>query len=192
VVRGDDPDNPLTFTSVDFMSQDADAGVVTLGAAAITLLDGGLSRTRGDTISAVSYYLAAQKFWWTRNDAYLQRFGWNGATQRWMPFKGSPPVALGKLLTDGNYTLIPHPLRFSIGDSLPGDSLTPDAYAMLRIGARPDATSTPMSVLVVSNDDALTTYSFPLGVDAVIGVTSGVLQWNPITLNRLSEIFLGQ
>lgn len=180
VVRGDDPTNPVVLTSADFASQDADAGLVVLGASALTALGGGLSVARGDTISAVSYYLAAQKFWWTRNDSDLQRFGWDGTTQRWTPFKGSPPTSLGKVLEDESYALIPHPSRFSVGEYLPGDPLTPDAYAMVRLGTRPDATSTPMVVLVVTDDEAAATYSFPPGVDAVVGVASGVLQWNPL------------
>ena len=139
VVRGDDPLNPIVLTSASFESQDADAGIVVLDSASMTLLGGGLSLTRGDTITAVSYYLAAQKFWWTRNDSYLQRFGWDGTTQRWAPFKGSPPASLGKLLGDQSYVLVPHPSRFSIGDYLPGDALTPDSYSMVRVGTRPDS-----------------------------------------------------
>lgn len=179
LVRGDDPANPIVVTS--FASQDADAGVVTLSPATITLLGGGLSQARGDSVSAVGYYLAAQKFWWTRNDANLQRFGWEGLTQRWVPFKGGSPIDLGEILGDGSYTLVPRPSRFSVGDFLPND--VPDAYAMVRVGLRPDASSTPVSVLVVPDEEAASPYPFPSGVgvvvDAVVGVTSGVLQWNP-------------
>lgn len=177
LVRGDLPLAPLTVTT--FASQDADAGIVTLDAPTLALLGGGLSRARGDSVSAVGYYLAAQKFWWTRNDADLQRFGWDGTTQRWTPFKGSAPVDLGAVLEDVGYTLTPRPDRFSAGDSLPGVPAEVDAYAMVRVGLRPDATSVPANVLVVTDDEAAATYSFPLGVDAVVGETSGVLQWNP-------------
>lgn len=178
VVRGDDVLNLLTFTT--FASQDADAGLLVLDAAALTALGGGLSRSRGDTVLAVFYYLAAQKFWWTRNDSVLQRFGWNGLTQRWEPFRGSKPVRLGEVREDADYTLTPHPSRFSVGDYLPGDSGTPDARAIVRVGRLPDSDSTPVGVLVVSDEDAAETYpSWPVGVDAVVGVSSGVLQWNP-------------
>ena len=181
VKRGDAPLSPIVFTGSDY-TVDADAGLVVFDAGALVTLDGGLSLTRGDTISAVTYYLAAQKFWWTRNDASLTRFGWDGTTQKWTPLKGSPPVALGKVLADASYALIPHPDRFAVGDYLPYNPASADAFSMVRIGSRPDATSAQTKVLVVSDDDAASTYSFPVGVDAVVGVSSGVLQWNPLTV----------
>ena len=177
IVRGDLPLAPIVVTT--FASQDADAGVVTLNSATLTALGGGLSKNRGDTISQVTYYLAAQKFWWTRNDSYLQRFGWNGSQQKWMPFKGNAAVNLGIILEDESYTLEPRPSRFNTGDYLPGDTLLPDSYAMIRVGLRPDANSDPAVVLVVTDTEAAEPYSFPPNVNAVVGVTSGVLQWNP-------------
>lgn len=184
VLRGDTRVS-TTFTSSDFSTQDADAGVVVLDSAAVAVVGGGLSQARGDTITRVTYYLAAQKFWWTRNDGELARFGWNGLTQRWEPYKGAPPVSLGQVLSDGSYTLTPHPSRFTVGDYLPGDPSNPhshDRYAMVRVGTRPDAQSEPVRVLVVSDAAAASAYSFPVGVDAVVGVTSGFLQWNPLSL----------
>lgn len=180
VVRGDDP---LTGVIVTFASQDADAGLVVLDGASLSALGGGLSRSRGDSVILVEYYLSAQKFWWTRNDTYLKRFGWNGTTQRWEPLQGSAPVSLGEVQATGTYVLQPHPSRFSSGDTLPGDSVFPDARALVRIGRKPDAaSSTPANVLVVTDDEAAATYSFLPGTDAVVGVSSGVLQWNPLTV----------
>lgn len=180
VTRGDLPGAPVPVPFGLFASQDPDAGLVVLGAAALLALGGGISRARGDVVSAVSYYVAAQRFWWTRNDAALARFGWNGVTQRWEPFKGGPPVALGRVLSTGRYTLKPRPSRFSVGDYLPGDPLAPDARAMIRVGERPDASASPAKVLVVSDTDAANPYAFPVGVDAVVGVASGRLQWDPL------------
>ena len=178
VTRGDDP---LTGIALTFASQDADAGLVVLDGASLSALGGGLSQSRGDSVVLVTYYLAAQKFWWTRNDSYLKRFGWNGAIQRWEPFRGGKPVDLGGIQT--STTLLPHPSRFTVGDTLPGDPLFPDARAMVRIGRKPDAaSSTPANVLVVTDDEAAATYSFLPGTDAVVGVSSGVIQWNPITI----------
>jgi hypothetical protein len=180
VKRGDLPLAPITFTSGDFASQDADGSLVVLDGAALLALDGGLSLDRGDTITEVTYYLAAQRFWWTRNDPDLQRFGWNGLLQRWEPYKGGAVVNLGMVLEGSTFTLLPRPSRFSPGDYLPGDPLLPDSYSMVRVGDKPDATtSTPVVVLVVSDEEAAATYSFPPTVDAVVGTTSGVLQWNP-------------
>ena len=185
VTRGDLPAAPVPIVAGLFASQDADAGIVVLGAAALTALGGGLSTARGDRITVVSYYLAAQRFWWTRNDPYLERFGWNGITQRWEPFKGGTPVSLGTILANGRYTLLPRPSRFVVGDTLPGAPLVPDAYAMVRVGDRPDASSVPTNVLVVTDVEAAAPYVFPIGVDAVVGSSSGTLQWNPafVTLN---------
>ena len=164
----------------DFASQDADAGIVTLAGTTLTALGGGVSNDRGDRVQSVTYVVAAARFWWTRNDARATRFGWNGKTQRWEPLKGTPPASLGQILEGSSYQLTPKPTRFSVGDNLPGDPGSPDAYSMIRMGVRPDANSTPVTVLVVSNEEAEETYTFaPGGPDAVVGVTSGVLQWNP-------------
>lgn len=179
IVRGDDPANPVVLTSTDIASQDGDAGVVVLNDAALISLGGGLSVSRGDVVSSVRYYLAAQKFWWTRNDGDLQRFGWDGVTQRWQPLRGSPPAALGAILSEVTVTLLPRPDRFVVGDYLPGDAGEPDTFAMVRVGQSPDADSLPAAVLVVSDAEAEATYAFAPGVDAVVGVTSGLLQWNP-------------
>ena len=182
IIRGDNavqvtagPD-----TATPFASQDADAGIITLSGTSLTALSGGVSNDRGDRIQIVSYVVAAARFWWSRNDERATRFGWNGKTQRWEPLKGTPPVSLGQILEGEDYLLTPKPTRFVAGDSLPGDSGTPDAYAMVRMGLRPDANSTPVDVVVVTNDEADATYTFaPGGPDAVVGATSGVLQWNP-------------
>lgn len=147
-----------------------------------------LSRTRGDQVVSVSYWISGIRFWWTRNDAYSRRFGWNGATQKWEPYKGGPPTNLGPLST-GSVVLSPLPST-PRGVLLPGSSAG-DAYASLRLGASPDAGSYPIvgrsvgdfsGVLVVPNELASTDYNFgstspPLA--GVIGETSGKIAWNP-------------
>jgi len=165
----------------DFDSQDPDAGWVVLSAASLSSLGGGVSTERGDTITQVDYILASARFWWTRNDAQNTRFGWNGKTQRWEPFKGTVPQTLGALSTGGGYNLSPKPTRFQVGDFLPGDSLDPNQYAILRVGLRPDSSSNTPSVLVVSDKVAAGSLDW-VGLgnpDAVMGVTSGALVFNP-------------
>lgn len=176
VVRGD----TLVPVSATFASQDMDAGLVVLDGPTLLALGGGVSQSRGDRVALVSYVLAAQRFWWTRNDADMRRFGWDGITQRWRRFKGGSPATVGVLLPDTTYTLVPRPDRFAIGDGLPYDPSTGDAYAMVRIGRRPDAEATPVVVQVVADADAASeSVSVPPGFDGVIGITSGLLRFDP-------------
>lgn len=165
----------------DFALQDADAGNVVLDAATLTALGGGVSRSRGDTIVQVSYILAAARFWWTRNDPRVTRFGWNGTTQRWEPFKGSPPRRLGLLLDGRTYELSPKPERFVVGETLPGIPGSTDSYALIRTGPQPDRTATIPEIRVVSDQVAKGPVDFAsLGnPDAVLGVTNGLLVFNP-------------
>lgn len=184
ILRGDDPDNPIEAgpdAAEDFDSQDADAGLVTLSSTTLTALGDGVSVARGDAVSSVTYVLAGQRFWWTRNDQYATRFGWNGKAQRWGPFKGTAPVNIGTLLPDTNYLLVPRPSRFSVGDNLPGDPAAQDAYAMVRVGDDASASSLPVTVLVISDEDAEDTeYVFPVSntPDAVLGVANGILRFH--------------
>lgn len=156
----------------------------------VSPLQPALSRTRGDEVVSVSYWVSAIRFWWTRNDAYSRRFGWNGATQKWEPYRGSAPISLGPLSSDGRpYILTPRPTT-TVGNSLPGSSLG-DAYASLRLGASPDASSYPIvdrttgdfsGVRVVPDDQVSTVYNFagvspPLA--GVVGSGSGKIAWNP-------------
>lgn len=122
-------------------------------------------------------------FWWTRNDPEVTRFTWDGRDQRWTPLKGTRPRLLGEIEAepDDPTALSPSPTRFSVGDVLPGDPLTPDGFALLRVGVSPDSAGTPLSVLVVSDGDAAgPTYpSAGAAYDAVLGVASGDLLLNP-------------
>ena len=163
----------------DFASQDPDAGVANLSAPSLAALGGGVSNRRGDTIVEVQYVIAGARFWWTRNDKNVTRFGFNSKTQRWEPRKGSPTASVGVLAEGETYTLVPRPTRFDVGDFLPGTTGSPDAYAMVRLGIRPDSTSTVISVLVVTDEDAEDTDRTFGAEDAVVGVNSGTLQFNP-------------
>ena len=154
-----------------------------------TLLDGGLSLARGDTVVGVRYTLSAVKFWRTRNDRYETRFGWSDALQRWMPYKGSAPVDLGRLLFDTAYKLSPPLTNLPVGAVLPGNALVGDEYAMLRLGTAPNRLSLPVAaadtngfdgVVVVSDADAAETYDFSgSGYAGIVGQTNGILQFNP-------------
>ena len=167
--------------------QDPLIGKVVLDAATlapITGLDGGFSTARRDVILTVSYILSGPTFWWSRNDADTLRFGWDGDKNRWAPYKGSQPQNLGAILEDPDqtYALTPPVTRFSIGDILPGDPLTPDAFALIRAGVYSDATSVPVKVGVVADVDTESTY--PTGspyntYEAIVGVNNGIVLVNP-------------
>lgn len=176
---GPDASGGPTF---DFASQDSDAGLATLSTAALTALGGGVSKIRGDTITFASYIVAAARFWWTRNDHNVTRFGWNGKTQRWEPYKGGPPKNLGAVSDEGEYTLIPRPTRFSAGSNLPGNPADADVYALLRVGVYPDRNATVPVVVVISDIVAEEGTPDWLGLgnpDVVVGAGNGILLLNP-------------
>ena len=177
-------DTGAEFTFTVFASTNPLSGVVVLDAAALLALGGGLSNLRGDTILGVSYYIAAQRFWWTRNDAQATRFAWDGRAQKWAPIKGTTPVALGRILASETYTLIPRPSRYAVGDYLPGNPLSPDAYATVRVGRIPSAAlGIPARVLVVTDEQAGDpAFIFPPNTDAIVGYPNGSLVWNPTFL----------
>lgn len=170
-----------TVVSSVLASQNMTTGKVVLDAATLVSLGGGFSDERGDKVTSVEYVLARVSFWWTRNDAALARFGWDGQSSRWAPLKGQPVLDLGPLTTDTTYTLGPKPSRFTAGDYLPGNPLNSDEYALVRVGMTPDATSIVPLVQVVADSDAATSpypFSGPTP-DAIVGVTNGKVQFNP-------------
>ena len=189
--------------------QDAYSGVVKLGNSGLTLnggtnvyeqsgggnqvladLLGGLSRTRGDQIVEVWYALAPSRFWWSRNDRYQTRFGWDKTTQRWGPLKGSSTINLGKLEFDTTYTLSPKPQGLVVGTLLPGDGANSDTYSMIRLGNSPGAVNSvgagpgaPLNYtgIRIRNNRDVEEFDFttdPL-VAGVVGKTSGLLVLNP-------------
>ena len=185
----------LTVAAGDISCADPSSGVVTLQPTLQTLLatspvdptKPALSQDRGDVVVSVNYWVAASRFWWTRNDPYQTRFGWRGASQRWEPYRGGPVKNLGVLLTGVVSTLSPRP-RVSIRSYLPGGTV-PDSYAMLRLGSDPglgsyaigdDPMGSYRGVLVLSDVDApLYTFSGSPAPAAVVGSTSGKVYWNP-------------
>jgi len=153
-------------------------------------LGGGLSQGRGDRALSTEYTLSAPAFWWSRNDRYENRFKWDGRVQRWRPLRGTPPRNLGALFAETDYTLSPAPSLIPAGDFLPGDSADPDAYAMVRIGTRPDASSIPVAEPVASSgfggikvitEEELEEFDFSLNptLAGAVGQATGVLKWNP-------------
>jgi len=148
-----------------------------------------LSQSRGDSVVSVLYWVSAARFWWTRNDSYSTRFGWNGATQKWEPYRGGAPINLGKLSSSGvRYVLSPRPTT-PVGSLLPGN--TGDSYASIRLGSSPNASSYAVvertvgdfsGILVVEDDLANSSYNFassspPLA--GVMGRAAGEIVWNP-------------
>lgn len=185
-------DNGVVVDAPFFDSQDADAGLVVLHSSTLTALGGGASAERGDTITEATYIVASARFWWTRNDPYQTRFGWDAKTQKWQPYKGSGPANVGKLLKGETYKVSPTPGGLEVGDYLPGSPAPggSDAFAMMRLGSRPDASSFPVAkdtvpapngVLVVRDEDAESEFNFGAispPPAAVLGRSSGILQWN--------------
>ena len=172
------PDGGNVLTGID--DQNPATGVVTFSSDALsTGLGGGFSVERGDRIIAVYYRVSPPTFWWTRNDPYLNRFGWNGKVGRWEPLKGSLPRNLGKLKSDGSYQLFPRPTRFEAGDSLPVGA-TQDTYSLIRVGMDFNAVAHNPEVLVVA--DAVISAGpdwAALGVDAVVGQKNGIMIFSP-------------
>jgi len=118
------------------------------------------------------------KFWWTRNDPDVQRFGWDGIAQKWLPLKGSPARNLGPVDPDESYTLNPPPTRFASGVTLPNPA-SADGYALVRVGLYADSGSTPLEIRVVTDVVAdAGVWDGGLG-DAIMGEKSGILILNP-------------
>jgi hypothetical protein len=166
-----------------FASQDPLTGRVVLDAATLANLGGGFSEERGDSTISVWYVLSSPTFWWSRNDSNATRFGWDGKRGRWAPFQGSTPQNLGEVSVDPDetYKLSPPPSRFSVGDQLPGDNTSPDAFSLVRVGLYADAFATPLDVLVVSDEDVAAGSYLPAwaAYDAVVGAERGILFLNP-------------
>lgn len=178
----------LTFI-IDATHQNPVSGLVTLTDAQLTLLDGGLSIERGDRIIQPRYTVATPRFWWTRNDRYEKRFGWNAVSQRWEPWKGSGVKNLGYLLLEeASFTMEPKLQNYPVGAILPGDALTPDSYSMIRLGTDPGVTSTPAGPgngfvgIMVEPDDTIDDFDFSTAptLVAVMGQTNGKLVFNPV------------
>jgi hypothetical protein len=187
VVRGD------TGEVVDLTGRgtfNSTSGVFTItDDQALLDLGGGISAERRDQ-SREKYLVEGPTFWWTKNDKYENRFVWDGALQRWRPIRGSGPKSLGRLLADTSYKLSPVPPYLKVGAYLPGDSDKSDSYSMLRLGRRPDASSLAVAqpvdssgfggIKIVEDGDVQT---FDFGTEpelaGVVGLTSGVLGWNP-------------
>ena len=155
----------------------------------VTILGGGVSLQRGDVIVEVRYTVAPMKFWWTRNDRYETRFGWDGTLQRWTPYKGSAPVDLGPLLFDTTYTLSPKMRTLPLGTILTGDAQVQDGYAMVRLGPSPGALSLPVgsndslgySGIRVVADTKVEGFDFSgTTLAGVVGQNTGTLVFNPL------------
>lgn len=182
---GDQSHGRVTLT--DFNVFTATGGGLVAGTLA-SVFGGGLSADRGDAVVGVRYTVSPLKFWWTRNDRYETRFGWNGKFQRWMPYKGSAPVNLGQLLFDTTYTLTPKMRTLPLGAVLTGDATALDQYAVVRLGASPGALSVPVGTndasgytgILVVQDAEVEDYEFSGTTWAgVVGQTSAILRFNP-------------
>ena len=156
----------------------------------LTFLAGGVSQTRGDSVYSVHYTLSSSRFWWTRNDRYQTRFGWNGDNQRWEPYKGGGALDLGLLEFDKTYRLSPMPKGLVTGNSLEGVGDSPDAYSMIRVGSAPGSeTSTPIGKdltgfadgAVVIEDRNIPSHDFTTtpSYAAVVGRIRGEVKFNP-------------
>jgi hypothetical protein len=175
----------------DFEEVNPEANLVTIkDSTLIATFGGAFSNKRGDYIVEANYFVAPPRFWWTRNDPYETRFGWNNNTQRWSPYKGGSVVSLGTLSTS-EHTLTPRPSGVTVGDFLPGSQVG-DAYCMIRVGVSPNSASTPVAyqdpvppgefsgILVVTDEEATTDYNFSgTFLAGVVAVSEGALIFNP-------------
>lgn len=118
------------------------------------------------------------KFWWTRNDPDVQRFGWDGIAQKWLPLKGAPARNLGPVDPDESYTLNPPPTRFAAGTTLPNPA-SADGYALVRVGLYSDSGSTPLVIRAVTDVVAEAGIWDGGSGDAIMGEKSGILILNP-------------
>lgn len=145
----------------------------------LALLGGGLFESRGDRLISSSYILAAATFWWTKNDAVLTRFQWDGRLGRWRPTRGGAVRLLGPLAEEAE--LLPLPSWLHVGDFLPGDSGA-ESYAILRLQTPGgQAIAEPAvdgfgGVLVVEDTK---TFSFDNTTHAGVVSLDGTLLWNP-------------
>ena len=186
--------NPYLAFEIDLNNQNPVSGMVTLTPSQLVQLDGGLSIERGDRIIQPRYTVAAPRFWWTRNDRYEKRFGWDASLQRWEPWKGSGVKNLGYLLLEeASFTMDPKLQNFPLGAFLPGDA-TPggeDKYSMIRLGTDPGITSIPAGPggdfigIQVKPDDAVEDFDFSVAptLTGVMGQTNGKLVFNPTYVN---------
>lgn len=176
----------VTITNDNLFTASANGLIASNVAAA---LEGGLSSARGDQVIEVRYTIAPPRFFWTRNDRYQVRFGWNGQSQRWEPFKGGAPVNLGRLSFDETYQIAPKPRGLKLGFTLPGDGAAlSDTYSMIRLGSDPGYTSTAVApdgafagIGVRSDKQVADGFDFSLEptLAGVVGVSNGILAFNP-------------
>lgn len=186
------PEGELSPTA-GFVNADPTIGKITLNQQALLDFGGGFSEARGDQILAVSYVLSGPRFWWTKNEFGVTRFGWRGLTSRWEAYRGGTPLNLGPAqVSSEGYKLSPPPSRFQVGDVLPGSPTSPQSYALIRAGVYPDSTGEPLLVLVVTDEEAEGSTYPPVGVpyDAVVGITNGVLGLNPAWVSTRAGITL--
>lgn len=184
-VSGRKGDNPYLYFPVVTNLQSS--GVVYLTSDQIDQLGGGLSIKRGDVIVSVRYTLSPARFWWTRNDRYETRFGWDNKTQRWRPYKGSCPKNLGLLSADNlKFKMDPKINNLPVGSYLPGSD-DPDAYSMIRLGSEPGMFSIPVTRagnwlgIKVIPDNEVSGFDFANApyLSGVMGQFSGDLSFNP-------------
>ena len=177
---GDQPrngDNPYLTLYFSDTEQNPRLGLVYLTQQHLTSLGGGLSVARGDRILGVNYTVNSVRFWWSKNDRYATRFGWDAPSQKWLPYKGTTPLNLGVLDTGAPYTLTPAIKNLPVGSYLPGS--VADAYAMIRMGSGPGSLdSVPvMGIVVVPDDEILS--SAPMTTNGRMGQSNGKVEFNP-------------
>lgn len=157
-------------------------GVITLNPVGKALLGGGLSETRGDDLTAASYYLEKSKFWWSKNDPQTTRFAWNDKEGAWTPLKGQSVINVGKLLPNESYKLAPKVLNVGLGEFLKGDPANPMEKALIRIGTNASESSAPVRVKVIEDILVSDEYDFagdPDQPEAILGIEENKLVFDP-------------
>ncbi len=170
-------DNPYLTLYFEEGEQDARLGMVYLTDAHITALGGGLSTDRGDQVVVVHYTVNSSRFWWSKNDRYETRFGWDAQSRRWSPFKGTVPQNLGVLEEGVAFNMIPAIKNLPAGSTLPAGAA--DAYGMVRMGTSPSAAKSVAVAGIVVRPDNETGTTFPATYNGRMGQSNGTLEFNP-------------
>lgn len=131
-----------------------------------TLLSGGLSQARGDTLTTVTGAQGEPSFWWTRNDTERTRFTLRGGFHT--PLLGTAPINLG-YPGDASVSLTPVP---------------PDTVGSLiqsiKVGSSFLVPGGTFQGCFTMADASAESYGWATQYHAVVGLPSGTLLWNPL------------
>jgi hypothetical protein len=134
-----------------------------LDGATLSALAGGVSTTRGDTVTG-TYRTALPRYFWTANTD-VSRFAWNASQNRWRPLSGGSPENLG--ITGATLARIQYPDTWVVAQVVP----------IIRVGSTPsDILSGYTDTVIVLSGD-LDSYTW--GNEIAIVSPEGDVRTNP-------------